>query len=107
MSKNINGKIKGCKLDFANNTFIVNYKFAAAMNDISSPEFKYYKKVMKECPQLELVVKAGRTYTKPRKNKRFSYANMEKYISTFDNADELLQRFILVIKYYLFAVFAF
>ena len=96
MSKNINGKIKGCKLDFANNTFIVNYKFAAAMNDISSPEFKYYKKVMKECPQLELVVKAGRTYTKPRKNKRFSYANMEKYISTFDNADELLQRFILV-----------
>lgn len=91
-----NGKITGCKLDFANNTMTVNYKFAAAMNDINSPEFKHYKKVMKECPQMELVVQAGRTYTKPRKNKRFSYKNMEIYISTFDNADELLQRFMLV-----------
>lgn len=96
MSKKNNGKITGYKLDFANNIMTVTYKFAAAMNDISSPEFKHYKKVMKECPQLELIVKAGRTYTKPRKNKRLTYKNMETYISTFDNANELLQRFILV-----------
>lgn len=91
-----NGKIRGCKLDLANKTMTVDYKFAAAMNDITSPEFKHYIKVMGMCPQLELIVKAGRTYTKPRKNKRFSYKNMETYISTFDNAEELLQRFMLV-----------
>ena len=96
MSKKNNVKFKGYKLDFAKKTMTVNKKFAAAMNDITSPEFKYYKKVMKECPQLELIVKAGRTYTKPRKNTRFSYKNMERYISTFDNADELLERFMLV-----------
>ena len=96
MSKKNSGKMRGCKLDLVNNTMTIDYKFAAAMNDISSPEFKYYIKVKGMCPQIELIVKAGRTYTKPRKNKRFSYKNMETYISTFDNADELLERFMLV-----------
>lgn len=98
-NNNVNStKVTGCKLNFADNTMTVTYKFAAAMNDITSPEFKYYKRVMKECPQLELVVQAGKTYTKPRENKRLTYKNMEIYISTFDNADELLQRFKLVQK---------
>lgn len=95
MSKK-NEKITGCKLDFVNETIIVNKKFAAAMKEYGSKEYKFYQKVKCDFPHFETIIKAGRTYTKPRKNKRFSYANMEKYISTFDNADELLQRFILV-----------
>ena len=89
-------KNNGYKINFADSTITVNYKFAAAMNDADSEEYKIYKEIMTDFPQLRLSVKSGRVQTKPRYNKSFSYANMEKFISTFDNADELEQRFKLV-----------
>ena len=89
-------KNNGYKINFADSTITVNYKFAAAMNDTDSEEYKIYKEIMTDFPQLQLIVKSGRVQTKPRYNKSFSYANMEKFISTFDNADELEQRFKLV-----------
>ena len=89
-------KNNGYKINFADSTITVNYKFVAAMNDTDSEEYKIYKEIMTDFPQFQLIVKSGRVQTKPRYNKSFSYANMEKFISTFDNADELEQRFKLV-----------
>ena len=89
-------KNNGYKINFADNTITVNYKFAAAMNNTDSEEYKKYKEIMTDFPQFQLIVKSGRVQTKPRYNKRFTYANMEKYICTFDNAEELEQRFKLV-----------
>ena len=66
------------------------------MNNTDSEEYKKYKEIMTDFPQFQLIVKSGRVQTKPRYNKRFTYVNMEKYICTFDNADELEQRFKLV-----------
>ncbi|MCH5210869.1 MAG: hypothetical protein J1F01_07890 [Oscillospiraceae bacterium] len=79
----------GYKIDFKNNTITVNYKFAAAMNEYGSAEYKIYRKIMRDFPRLELVIKSGRKQTTPRYNKRFTYENMEKYISTFANSEEL------------------
>jgi hypothetical protein len=87
----------GYKIDFAKNTITVNYKFAAAINEYSSEAYNIYKDIMKDFPQLRLVVKSGRKQTTPRYNKRFTYKNMEKYIvATCANADEVLQQFEIV-----------
>ena len=83
----------GYKIDFAKNTITVNYKFATAINKYGSEAYNIYKDIMKDFPQLRLVVKSGRKQTTPRYNKRFTYSNMEKYISTFANSEELLQMF--------------
>ena len=83
----------GYKIDFAKNTITVNYKFAAAINKYGSEAYNIYKDIMKDFPQLRLVVKSGRKQTTPRYNKRFTYKNMEKYISTFANSKELLIMF--------------
>lgn len=87
----------GYKIDFAKNTITVNYKFAAAINEYGSDEYNIYKDIMKDFPQLRLVVKSGRKQTTPRYNKRFTYENMEKYIvATCANSDEVLQQFEIV-----------
>lgn len=87
----------GYKIDFAKNTITVNYKFAAAINEYGSEAYNIYKDIMKDFPQLRLVVKSGRKQTTPRYNKRFTYENMKKYIvATCANADEVLQQFEIV-----------
>ena len=45
---------------------------------------------------LQVVVKSGRQQKIPRYNKRLTYENMEKYINTFDNSQELMERFNIV-----------
>ena len=67
----------GYKIDFAKNTITVNYKFAAAINKYGSEAYNIYKDIMKDFPQLRLVVKSGRKQTTPRYNKRFKYSNMK------------------------------
>ena len=88
----------GYKIDFKNNTITVNYKFAAAMNEYGSKEYKIYRQIMRDFPQLELIVKSGRKQKKPRYNKRLTYENMRTYISVFDNSAELLNQLEGVIK---------
>ena len=83
----------GYKIDFKNNTITVNYKFAAAMNEYGSKEYKIYRQIMRDFPQLELVIQSGRQQKKPRYNKRLTYENMEKYINTYENSVELMERF--------------
>ncbi|MCH5212278.1 MAG: hypothetical protein J1G06_04625 [Oscillospiraceae bacterium] len=86
----------GYKIDFEKNTITVNYKFAAAMKEYGSPEYIVYRQIMHDFPQLELVIKSGRQQKTPRYNKNVKYENMEKYISTFDNSEELMERFNIV-----------
>ncbi len=88
----------GYKIDFENNTIIVNYKFAAAMNEYGSAEYKIYKKIKRDFPHFETVIKSGREQKKARYNKRFTYDNMRKYIGTLNNATKLLNDFETVIQ---------
>ena len=84
---------KGCKIDFTTNTLVMNYKFHSASQEYGTPENKLVKEILSDFPTLVVVVKAGREVKTANKNKRLTYANMEKHIKAYDNADELLDVF--------------
>lgn len=87
--------VKGYKINFATQTLTMNYKFAEESMKFGTKEYNLLKKVKADFPNLKIVTKAGRKITTPRKTKRLSYNNMEKYIRTFENSEELLVMFNL------------
>ena len=87
--------VKGYKINFATQTLTMNYKFAEESMKFGTKEYNLLKKVKADFPNLKIVTKAGRKITTPRKTKRLSYNNMEKYIRTFENSEELLAMFNL------------
>ncbi len=89
----MNTTLKGYKFNFADNTLTMNYKFAAAVNVYGSPEYKLIQKIRKDFPSLRLVVKSGRERKGSHQYRRLTYENMEKHISVYENADELLAMF--------------
>ena len=84
---------KGYKINFANNTLVMNYKFHAASQEYGTDENKLVKAILADFPTLTVVVKAGRDVKTTNKNKRLTYANMEKHISAYENSAELLDVF--------------
>lgn len=85
--------IKGYKIDFTTKTIVMNYKFSAASEQYGTPEYNMLKSIKADFPTFNIITKAGRNITTPRRTKRMTYANMETYIKVFDNAEELLQIF--------------
>lgn len=99
MKKTRSDNIRGYRIDYACNTVYLNYTFAAkAQRDYLSPEAIRLREIQESFPSFSVVVKAGRTITTPRPTKRLKYVNMEAYISTQANADELLAQFELTKK---------
>lgn len=86
-------KVKGCKIDFTTHTAVINYKFAEAAEEYGSSEYRLLQSIKQDFPDIKICVKSGREQKTARYNKRFTYANMEKYIRCFDNSDVLLKRF--------------
>ena len=84
---------KGYKINFATNTLVMNYKFYAASQEYGTDENKLVKAILADFPALTVVVKAGRDVKTTNKNKRLTYANMEKHISAYENSAELLDVF--------------
>ena len=84
---------KGYKINFATNTLVMNYKFYAASQEYGTDENNLVKAILADFPTLTIVVKAGRDVKTANKNKRLTYANMEKHISAYENSAELLEVF--------------
>ena len=84
---------KGYKINFATNTLVMNYKFYAASQEYGTDENNLVKAILADFPTLTVVVKAGRDVKTANKNKRLTYANMEKHISAYENSAELLDVF--------------
>ncbi len=94
MKKTRTDNVRGYRIDFSCDTVYLNYTFAAAAErDFLSSEAKRLREIKEAFPAFKVVVKAGREITATRRTKRLTYENMEEYISTFDNADELLAEF--------------
>ena len=90
-------EVRGYRIDFSCDTVYLNYTFAAkAMRDFLSPEAKRLKEIKEAFPSISVVVEAGRKITTARRTKRLKYENMEAYIGTMENADELLAEFEIV-----------
>ncbi len=84
----------GYKIDLVNKVIILNKKFAAAINEYGSKEYRIYKGLKRDFPHFTTVIESGRKQTTPRYNKRFTYENMKKYIiASCINSDEVLQQF--------------
>ena len=84
---------KGYKINFTNNTLVMNYKFHAASQEYGSEENILVKAILTDFPSLNVVVKAGREVKTTNKNKRLTYANMKKHIMAYDNSPQLLDVF--------------
>ena len=84
---------KGYKINFATNTLVMNYKFYAASQEYGTDENNLVKAILADFPTLSVVVKAGRDVKTANKNKRLTYANMEKHISAYENSADLLDVF--------------
>lgn len=85
----------GYKIDFASNTIYLNYKFSQAAGVIGSDEYELYRKITEAFPNMKIVIRSGRNAKTSHVNKRRTYANMEKYISCFENKEELMAQFKL------------
>lgn len=80
----------GYKILFAENTVIMNQKFAAAAAKYGTTEYNLIRDIRNDFPGMKEVVVSGRVQTTAKANHRLTYENMEKHIRVYENADELL-----------------
>lgn len=83
----------GIKVDYINKKITFTKAFVRAMNNTNSDEFKIYCEITRRFPKFEVLGRTHRSPSKPNKNKRLTYKNMERYIGMYDNADVLLEDF--------------
>lgn len=84
------------KVDFVNNTLTMSKAFEEAASNPASQEYKLLQQIRADFPGLTIIRKTRRAPKKARPTKNLTYANMEKYMSVFQNADELLAQFKVV-----------
>lgn len=84
------------KIDFVNNTLTMTKAFEEAASNPTSQEYKLLQQIRADFPGLTIIRKTRRAPKKARPTKNLTYANMEKYMSVFQNADELLAQFEVV-----------
>ena len=92
MSTN-NSTLTGYKIDYANQTITLNYKFNKAAQIYHSAEYNLLQELEHDFPHFKVIVQSGRVQKETNKNKRLTYGNMETYISTYENSKELLAMF--------------
>ena len=84
---------KNFKVDFVKKTIVITAEYERQMNENPySVEAKEFRSLLKELKGFE-VIRPKRKATS--NNKNLTYKNMEKYISVFENRDELMEMFTL------------
>ena len=84
---------EGYKIMFAENTVIMNKKFAAAAAKYGTVENITLNHLRNHFPGMKEVIVSGRECDKAKPNHRLTYENMEKHIAVYENADELMDVF--------------
>ena len=95
--------MKGYKLNLTAKTLIITKAFEEAVAKGNTEEYRLYKKLMRDVPDLVVERKTHdrpKTYTTRtgevlthNKNKGLTYEKMERFISTFSNSDELMAQY--------------
>ena len=86
-------KMNGVKFDWTNNTITMNLKFTKEASIPGTPEHKFVKSLKEEYPDFTVISASAREKKRARPDKDLSFENMALYISTFKNADELMEIF--------------
>ena len=81
-----NTAVKGYKIDFSNNTLIMNYKFSKQAMVYGSREYNIRKSILADYPNMNTIVRSGRKQTKASKTKNLTFKNMETYITVVDES---------------------
>ena len=84
--------MKNFKIDFDRNEAIVTKAFQKKATTYGTPEFRQWREVRNEFPNIQMVVKNTRTSD----IYNTTYEKMEMYIKTFDNAETILQEMVKV-----------
>ena len=79
--------MKNIKIDFDRNEAIVTKAFQKKATTYGTPEFRQWREIRNEFPNIQMVVKSNRTSD----IYNTTYEKMEKYINTFDNAETILE----------------
>ena len=80
---------EGYKILFAENTVIMNKKFAAAAAKYGTIENITIRNIRNDFPGMKEVVVSGRECDKAKPNHRLTYDHMEQYMEVYENAEEL------------------
>lgn len=75
------------KIDVEKNEIYVSKAFQKQATIYGTPEFRQWREIRNEFPGITMVVKSTRTSD----IYNTTYAKMEKYINTFDNAEDILK----------------
>ena len=95
---------KNYTLDIVSKTLTITKDFADKMADPKTAEYKLYKKLTKDIPNLEVVRKTHKTPTKYKTKsgevfrnrnqyKNLTYERMEAFVKVFKNKPELKQNY--------------
>ena len=88
-SKRMTPGREGYKILFAENTVIMNKKFAAAAAKYGTIENITLYHIRNDFPGMKEVIVSGRECDKAKPNHRLTYEHMEAYIKVYENAEEL------------------
>ena len=67
--------------------------FATPARIFGTPEYKLWKEYRKDFPEAQMVTKTIKKNATKRTYKNLTYANMERFLKSQDNADQLLKEF--------------
>ena len=98
--------MKAYKLDLMNKTLTITKAFEDAVNEGKEPEYSIYMKFQHDIPGLQVLHKTHKTPTiyinksgeKTRCNqfKNLTYENMERFISSLSNSDEVMDAYTFI-----------
>ena len=84
------------KIDFAANTITLTKAFEEAAANMESAEYRMLLQLRADFPTMQIIRKTRRAPKTANPNRNLTYANMERYMSVFKNAAELLEQFKIV-----------
>lgn len=85
------------RVDFASMTLYITKEFSERMYDATSAEYKTYKRLVKDLPNLTIEHITHRSPSNRKSKRGLTYKNMKDYILLYKNANELLKMFALAI----------
>ena len=71
----------------------VTKAFAKQARIFGTPEYKFWKEYRKDFPEAQMVTKTIKKNATKRTYKNLTYVNMERFLKSQDNADQLLKEF--------------
>ena len=84
------------KINYTANTMTITKAFAAAAAKIDTAEYNTLARIKKDYPTMQIVNKTHRASKTSNRAKGLTYENMERYINTFANANDIIDMFEIV-----------